>query len=160
MKKNIPKKIVLSVLSSFRFLFDDINSCPDILLENLKKFVGSSFLMYPCDLIELRKILEQKKIKGIEYVPLFSFNFSEKYLKEYSVFLNIDSSSIDCGSLSYGGLKLYKSNEVFIENKIRRVLVNAPSLFEEVNNLLKETKTISECIISNSVPGISSDALR
>lgn len=157
MKRTINKNTVLSVLSSFRFLFDDVGSCPDILLEDLKKSVGSSFLMYPCDLIELRTILEQEKIKGIEYVPLFSFNFSEKYLKEYAIFLNINSSLIKAGNLSYGGLKLYKTNEINIEDRIRRVIVNDVSLFKEVSSLLKEVGITAECIVSNSVPGISYD---
>ena len=145
---------ILSVLSSFRHLFEDTAYHPNILLTDLKTLPFSTKKVYPCEIIDLRSILSEEVIEGDKYIPLFSINFSDKYLKKYPIFLLIDTHT----ESSDKGLDLQKS-PLDIKNILLSVIVNEPVdkiVEERIRKIMEESGIKVECISSNSIPGLSS----
>ena len=129
---------ILSILSSFRHLFEDTAYHPNILLTDLKTLPFSTKKVYPCEIIDLRSILSEEIIEGDKYVPLFSINFSDKYLKKYPIFLLIDTHT----ESSDKGLDLQES-PLDIKNILLSVIVNEPVdkiVEERVRRIMEESE--------------------
>lgn len=158
----INKEKLLSILKSFRFLFNPVIQSENIVVQDILNFKHGRDMIYPCDIIDLRKILEDEIIKETKYIPLFSFSFAEKYLTRYPVFLIINLSSLDSNDYDVedhcGGLQLSNKNELNIKNSLKKIIINEPSennIYNKVIEILKDVDYEIECIVSNSIPGIS-----
>ena len=157
------KDKILSVLQKFRPLFSYVTDCPLKLLRDLAACLPTKYMVFPCDIIDLRIFLLKEKIFCSYPVPLFSQKFADKYLKSYSVFLIIDAKKISIGNYKYGGLQLNFAQELDISNLLYRIIVNEPSAtgnFDIVKQMVEELGVKVECLVSNSIPGISSPSVR
>jgi hypothetical protein len=151
--------IILLSLQRFRPLFHYAVGSPHKLLAELSSILPSRYMIFPCDVIDLRNFLTKERIFSPNPIPLFSLKFAEKYLKEYSVFLMIDAQGIKVDNYKYGGLQLNFSDNLDISKLLYRVIVNEPMAtgsFETVKKIVEELNIGVECLVSNSVPGISS----
>ncbi len=158
-KGKVDKNFILSSLKKIRSLFPYVIDCPDKLLKDLELIIPSRYMVFPCDIIDLRNFLIKEEIVSFNPIPLFSHIFAKKYLKDYSLFLILDSEKIDTDNSRYGGLQLNFCEKLDITKLIIRIIVNEPSAcgsFNTVKNLIKEFGLGVECLVSNSIPGISS----
>jgi tRNA nucleotidyltransferase/poly(A) polymerase len=92
-------------------------------------------------------------------LPLFSLTFAEKYLKEYSVFLVLDAQAVNVENYKYGGIQLNDTESLDISKLLLRIVINEPvaeGSFNTVKQIVEELGVGVECLVSNSVPGISS----
>ena len=150
---------IISLLSSFRHLFNDVSRFPNIVLDNLLKLKVFGKVVYPCDVIELRNILTNEEIEFVSGSVLFSFGFAEKYLKRYPVFIVIKENLLGIEKENYGGLVLCKINNLNIEDKVSDIIINMPinkKTTQAILTILKDTGYEKICSFSNSVPGLSS----
>ncbi len=154
----LSNKEILSLLSNFRYLFKDISNNENNILKKICSFLPSKHMVFPCDIIDLRKFLFNKQIEFYKYVPLFSQRFAEKFLKRYPIFLVIEINKIDTEVFKYGGLCIALSEKIDISNSLVRITINEPTInnaFNVVGKIINDLGEEIECIISNSIPGIS-----
>lgn len=151
-------KKFLSILSSFQHLFEDVSYYPNVVLTDLRSLSSSNKKIYPCNIIDLRKILTEEMIDRDKYVPLFSIKFSDKYLRKYPIFLFIDTKNIGVKKVDYDGATFYKS-PLDIQNVLLSIIVNEPVdniVADRIRKIIEESEVSTECISSNSIPGLSS----
>ena len=159
-ENRLNNKDILSLLCNFRYLFNDISNNENVILKKICSLSPSKHMVFPCDIIDLRKFLFNKQIDFYKYVPLFSQRFAEKFLKRYPVFLIIEINKIDTDVFKYGGLCVALSKKIDINNSLVRVIVNEPTVnnvFNVVKKIINDLGEKIECIISNSIPGISNN---
>jgi tRNA nucleotidyltransferase/poly(A) polymerase len=136
-----------------------VADAPDKLLSEIAAIIPSRYMVFPCDIIDLRIFLSKEKISFFNPLPVFSLRFAEKYLKEYSVFMVLDTHAIKADSYAYGGIQLNLTDSLNISNALLRLIVNEPvadGSFDTVKQIIEELDFDVECLVSNSVPGISS----
>lgn len=151
------KDFILSVLKKVRFLFPFVVDSPHEVLGELAQIIPSRYMIFPCDIIDLRQFIREDKISSSNPILFFSQKFADKYLKEYSVFLVLDSH-VDVVNDLYGGVQVNYCDELPLSHLLVRILINEPSAnnsFDVVKNLMEEFNLGVECLVSNSVPGIS-----
>ena len=160
----LPKNIKSSLMQ-FRHLIKDIIDSPEILGDDILKDSSYYKLIYPCEVIDLRKILENKQITGEEEILLFSVNFAQKYLKKYPVFLLLNINEVDNIFTKYGGLRLYKTSKLDIDSALVNIIVNEPisdevkqDIVNIVSEIIYDKNGINKdfVIFSNKIPGITS----
>ena len=100
------KNLILSSLKKIRSLFSYVVDCPDKLLKDLASIIPSKYMIFPCDIIDLRNFLIKDRIVSSSPILFFSEKFAEKYLKDYSLFLILDSDKTGIENYRYGGLQL------------------------------------------------------
>ncbi len=155
---NVRKDLMLSTLKKLRSLFPYAADCPDRLLKELASIIPSRHMIFPCDIIDLRNFLIKDRISFSNPIPMFSQQFADKYLKDYSLFLVLDSEKTGVETCRYGGLQLNFCEELDITKLIVRIIVNEPAAggsFDTIAEMVKEFGLGVECLVSNSVPGIS-----
>lgn len=155
---NVDQNQILLYLKRVRSLFSYVVDSPDKLLGNLSSIIPSKHMIFPCDIIDLRNFLIKDRIVSSNPILLFSNQFAEKYLKDYSLFLVLDASKIEADNYKYGGLQINFCEELDITKLIVRIIVNEPAAdgsFDHIKNIVQEFRLGVECLISNSVPGIS-----
>lgn len=145
-------------VKKFRYL-SEINE--KILLKDMKNYDIYGDVVYPCDVIELRDILEDKNIFRVDDLLLFSVRFANKYFRRYPIFLVLNEKDIDYSKKEYGAVIDFNVPDLNIRNTIKHIVINEPLSKEVKNNInviIKETvgKEIP-VFVSNSVPGISSN---
>ena len=152
-------KDVMSCLLSFRNVFDEIVSNAPILFRTLFSSAPTKKLIFPCDVVELRGILDENLLSvNHKCLPLFAWTFANRYLKHYPVFLIIDSRNIETECKDYGGIVLYDAQKLSVDGAILRVIANQPSspgVINAVRKILQDCNKGIEFGISNSVPGVS-----
>jgi len=149
---------ILSYLKRVRSLFSYVADSSDKLLRDLASIIPSKHMIFPCDIIDLRNFLIQDRIVSSNPILLFSNQFAEKYLRDYSLFLVLDASKVGVENHKYGGLQINFCEELDITKLIVRIIVNEPAAsgsFDHVKNIVQEFGLGVECLVSNSVPGIS-----
>ena len=152
------KDIILSTLRKFRPLFSYVSDCPDKIFREIAAILPSKQMVFPCDIIDLRNFLGKEKITFTEPIPIFSLRFAEKYLKEYSIFLVLDAQKIKVDSYKYGGIQLNLTDNIDISKLLLKIIVNEPvsiGSFDTVKKIVEELDIGVECLVSNSIPGIS-----
>jgi len=149
---------ILFYLKKVRSLFSYVVERPEKVLGDLSSIVPSRHMIFPCDVIDLRKFLVNDKIVSSNPILLFSNQFAEKYLRDFSLFLVLDASKINADNQKYGGLQINFCEELDITQLIVRIVVNEPAAagsFDHVKNIVEDFGLGVECLVSNSVPGIS-----
>jgi len=152
------KDIILSTLRKFRPLFSYVFDCPDKILREIAAILPSKQMVFPCDIIDLRIFLSKERIFFTNPIPIFSLRFAEKYLKEYSVFLMLDAQKIEVDNYKYGGIQLNLTDSIDISKLLLKIIVNEPvsiGSFDTVKKIVEELDIGVECLVSNSIPGIS-----
>lgn len=152
------KDTILSCLRGVRSLSPYLNDSPDLLFKEIESIVPSRYMVYPCDVVDLRTVFLNEKIVSSNPVILFSTKFADKYLKEYSLFLVIDSERTGVEHYKFGGIQFNFCEEMDITKNITRIIINEPSAngaFDKVQGMVSEFGVGVECLVSNSVPGIS-----
>ncbi|HUS49786.1 MAG TPA: hypothetical protein VMZ91_06455, partial [Candidatus Paceibacterota bacterium] len=84
------KKIYLDILKRLR-LPSSVEEREEEIIKDLSNTDISRHMVFPCDIIDLRRFLVEDRISFLNIIPFFSLRFAEKYLKEYSLFLVMDS---------------------------------------------------------------------
>lgn len=156
MKEN--KQEILQILGRFRYLFSQLCANPDIVLKDVCDMPSYGDIVYPCDVIDLRSILTEMSIEDKEPISFFSQKFAEKYLKRFPIFLVIEEKSLYTTNRDLTALKIYDLNSIDISSSIKRIIINepiSPEAKKAIYNIVKETDGNIECLVSNSVPGIS-----
>ena len=162
-KMQIREKI-LSALQSFRYLALTIFNNSNIVEKDLAALHPTKYMVYPCDVIDLRRILHHNVIEGDKYVSLFSIRFAEKYLSQYPLFVVVNTSGFkDEKCFSSGGIKIFETGGLDVKNAIYRLIINEPvppEVKNNVNKIILDLGIQVEVIISNSVPGLSPDNIK
>jgi hypothetical protein len=146
---------ILSCLKKIRSLFINLENEEDILKE-ISHCDPSRYMVFPCDIIELRKFFMEDKISFQGTIPFFSKKFANKYLKDYSIFLIVDSHTGIMNGF-YGGIQVNYCNELPLSSLLTRIIVNEPyanNSFNTVKDLVNEFNLGVECLVSNDIPGV------
>jgi len=155
----LDKPTITKILHKLRHLFKDTYYNDNIVFDGIAGLSPSESMVFPCDVIDLRKILSNKEIEFDDYIPLFSQKFAEKFLKQYSLFLIIDTRKVDKDSFRHGGLCILRDNKLNVEKSLSRIIINKydrdNTVFDVVSNIVDELGIYVECVVSNSIPGIS-----
>lgn len=152
------KQDIIKILNRNRCLFNYLCSNSDIVLKDLQNMHSYNKMIFPCDVIDLRDILNSLSISNSHPIVLFSKKFAEKYLKRFPIFLEIDVKKMYDGK-NEGGLCLYDVPKLDINDSICSIIINEPILTETKKNI---EDIINNCCpgldywVSNSIPGISS----
>jgi CRISPR-associated endonuclease Cas3-HD len=154
----VDKEKILSILRKVKPLFFQSYQRPEKMLEELASLEPSKQMVFPCDIIDFRYFLINDKISSSNPIPLFSQVFAEKYLKDNSLFLVLDTDKIEPSSYKKGGLYLIFCDELSISDLVTRIIINEPAAnnsFDVVKDLIEEFGLGVECLVSNSIPGLS-----
>jgi hypothetical protein len=149
-------KSILDHLKEDRYLFKDILLSEQQVLDDIESLKINRDVIYPCDVIDIRNILQNMEVAFPEDVTLFSVKFAEKYLREYPIFL---SMKMPCDKDGLNGMMVIPS-PLRIDNILQYIIINEPTeknVFDTVKKIAQETKTQIDVIVSNAVPGISSE---
>jgi len=155
----LDKDTILSVLGRLRGLPKYLSDQPEQVYEDFAFELPVRHKVFPCDIVDLRKVLRDGQIKFSPMIPLFSLKFAEKYLRNYSLFLIVDSSRMGVPLCRCGSLDLLETDKLVLGDNFLRILVNEPAArdsFDVVAQLVKEYGADVECLRTNSVPGLSS----
>lgn len=150
------KNFLLSLLQRYRMTTELLTNTSGV-LEDLLSMEKSRYLIYPCDIIDLRGIFRDQFIQDKNPIALFSLRFCEKYFKNYSIFLVLDSQKVGDKKYNYGGITIYPTDILPVDDTLIRVIVNAPAAsgyFDQVKALVTEYKMQVECLINNTIPGV------
>lgn len=152
-------ELVISSLKKFRRTSELLVEHPDVMLHDLSSYPSTNYVVFPCDVVELRRILDREAISGMgKVVPFFSLRFAEKYLNQYSIFVVVDKRLLPTSMGDHSGIMFYPPE---VPNAIRRVMVNHPvgiGVQNNVREIVKEVAPDVEFVVSNSVPGLSPPA--
>lgn len=152
------KNIVKNVLSKFRSLFNYISIDYASVLKEIMKEDCNRYMVFPCDVIDLRNFFKNDSIEFNGIIPLFNYNFSEKYLKENSIFLIFDAERIPFHSEKYGCTRFFFTNKFKIKDNLIRIVLNYSSsndTIKTIQNIISEFSIGAEFLVSNSIPSIS-----
>lgn len=130
-----------------------------VVFEN-KEFYGKS--VYPCDIVQLRRILETKKVMSPSSVLLFSNASSDRIFKDQKcrLFLSLDPKKIaeknGCEVKTYGGLAIFDTNELDITDAISCIVVEGGGYenIRVVETISKETGIGCPVYTTSFIPGI------
>jgi len=139
------KKLVFGYLGKFRYFSDELYSYPEKVVGDLMNSQSDSQHVYfPCDVIELRWVLENNKFLANQKRYYFSFKFAKKYFVDYPILLSIKK---DFDTESIGGLYVDRRDIPIISDKIDVIYVREKSF----GNLSKVIEEIS-CDLGLYIP--------
>lgn len=146
-------------IMSIRDLSRQINILPRHLFQSIfdyKEYYGK--ICYPCDVIELRSLLKNKKIIKSRDIVLLSQQFAKKIIKSYKclVMLDLDEKYKDRCKY-FGGIMIFDSNEMDISNQIHSIVLPSNSPYETISNIVKETIPSLPVYLSYNIPGVDID---
>lgn len=153
---------VLEGLLSVRDTARALNELPKHLFQAVcenRNFYGKA--VYPCDVIDLRRVLESQTIFSNRGVVLFSLGAAKRLIQDYPclLMLKIDPEKIaqngEC--ILAGGVVVCDTSSLEFENEIVGIILQNRAPFETVEKIVEDT--IPECpIYSNDfVPGLERD---
>lgn len=154
----ITKKDVFYKISKFRGLFNDIINSKDTVISDLNELESYENIVLPCDVIDLRDILEDNVITSNNFVCFFSFSFARKYLYKYPIFIILQKKQLVYEKDYYNAVTVCNTSTVDIEDAILRIVINEPTskkVFDTVRNINKDVNANYEILKSNSIPSLS-----
>lgn len=160
--EDLAKDIICALLSARdteRILQVSPRHLLQVVFEN-KEFYGKS--VYPCDIVQLRRILETKRVTALSSILLFSNAASDRIFKEQKcrLFLSLDPNKIaeknGCEVKTYGGLAIFDSNELDITDAINCIVVEGGGYenVRVVEAISKETNIGCPVYTTSFIPGI------
>lgn len=152
-------RALLSARDTERILQVSPRHLLQVVFEN-KEFYGKA--VYPCDIVQLRRILETKRITAPSSILLFSNAASDRIFKEQKcrLFLSLDPNKIaeknGCEVKAYGGLAIFDSNELDITDAINCIVVEGGGYenVRVVEAISKETGIGCPVYTTSFIPGI------
>jgi len=156
-------KDILSALLSVRDTENIIHSSPRHLLQSV--FESKDFYnkcTYPCDIVQLRGILSDKKIYSLSKIIMFSNSCSEKIIKDHKIrlILNADPKKIasnnNCELSVFGGMAIFNCNILDIKDCINCIVVEGGS-YEQVaivNKIVSDINVGCPVYTTSFIPGI------
>ena len=117
---------------------------------------------YSCDILQLRGILQNKKIVADSKIILFSNKVAERVLKQQKcrIVLNLDPQDIkqETGHTCelFGGMAIVDTHCLDIENLVQSIVVDCKDYnkVKIVEDIVKETNTKCEVYTDSNIPGI------
>jgi len=152
-------RALLSARDTERILQVSPRHLLQVVFEN-KEFYGKA--VYPCDIVQLRRILETKRVTAPSSILLFSNAASDRIFKEQKcrLFLSLDPNKIaeknGCEVKTYGGLAIFDSNELDITDAINCIVVEGGGYenVRVVEAISKETGIGCPVYTTSFIPGI------
>lgn len=158
--KNISKEQIRHIyynIMSNRRLLDIVVNSPVQVFNDLFSIESTKNVIFPCDVLELRSILLKNRILSGPNVSLWSFNFANKYLSKYPIFITIDKNKLMKPLFTVGSFAAYPY-VLDIENAIVRITVNQPTnrnIDLKVKKIMSDLGSKIEFGVSNHLPGLS-----
>jgi len=152
-----------NVLSLFRGLSAELQKYPKRVQRDIEKYqIDSNTVYYPCDIVELRKVLSENKVFNPKKVCFFSLGFAKKYLQSYPVLIGIkmDSEKLDiCDAIAST-----EFNHFDLEDSVKRIYVNnhlSECQIIDINNIVSDERPELNLDIFNLevVPAIAKPVL-
>jgi len=118
--------------------------------------------VYPCDIVQLRRLFENQSIGSLLKVILFSNSCSEKIIKDQKIriFLNISPEKLaennNCEVGVYGGMAIFDTNNLNIKDLINCVVVEGGGYeqVDVVNRIIADTGIGCPVYTTSFIPGI------
>lgn len=118
--------------------------------------------VYPCDLVQLRTMLEKKTISSLNKVIVFSQSLSERVIRDQKIFvkLNLDpcktKTKYNIDSTVVGGCAILHTNNFDITNIVENIIVNTQdyNIVASVEAIVKETECNCPVYTSSYVHGL------
>tara|TARA_Y100000310_G_C20695595_1_gene825457 strand:+ start:823 stop:3498 length:2676 start_codon:yes stop_codon:yes gene_type:complete len=149
-------KRVQDALSNFRELSGYFAESPDNVFRNIFNRENINKLCYPCDVIELRSILNDGYINSEPAVAFLPLEFATKFFTSYSVFLVFNNNIKDCIDLK--NIKVLKDHILVLKDTLLYVIVNQTyghDAIKQVQSIVAESVYDIPVMGHNSIPGIS-----
>ena len=128
-------ELVFGYLGKFRYFADELSSYPEKVINDLMDLQSDSQHVYfPCDVIELRWILENSKLPANQKRYYFSFKFAKKYFVDYPILLSIKK---DFDTENIGGLYIDKREIPIISDKVDIIYLREKA-FGCFSNIIEE----------------------
>lgn len=148
---------VLNLLSRYKGLYEHILMDPESVEKDMISGEKTRYMVFPCDVIDLRYFFKNDYIYFKFPIVFFTYAFSEKYLKNNSIFLIFDAKRIPFENCSYGSVKVFFTDKLRIKDNLIKIILNSP--FEEyvsdtVKKIISEFGIGSEFLISNNIPSL------
>lgn len=156
-------QIILSGLLSVRDTECILQSSPRHLFQILfehHEFHGKSY--YACDTIQLRNILETKKIYGPSRIILFNNPSIQRLVKDQKIHLTVNcdpcklAENCGCEVKTFGGIAIFNTNCLDIQDKLQSIVINSndTNIISIATRIAKDCKTNCEVYAQSFVPGI------
>lgn len=150
---------LLSVPDTELILHSSPRHLLQIVLEH-DEFNGRS--TFSCDILQLRNILQNKKIQTPSKVILFSSKVADRVLKQQKcrLVLNVDPTKIlqefGCSAHLYGGMAIVNTHSINIENLLHCIIVDCKDYqkVKTVEKIVADTDTKCDVYTDSNVPGI------
>jgi len=146
-------------LSSYRHIFENLLMYEDILVKDLFSSSATAKVIFPCDLIELRDFLTEKRVSVMcENVCVFSVDFAGKYLTDSCVHMTLDKRRLNASYKEYGGLYLFDSHILDFDEALASLSISRSAGPKAINDFAKIVNEIVPNIpfhVTNHVPGVS-----
>ena len=118
--------------------------------------------VYPCDIVQLRRLFENQSIGSLLKVILFSNSCSEKIIKDQKIriFLNVSPEQLadnnKCDVSVFGGMAIFDTNNLDIKGLINCVVVEGGGYeqVDVVNRIIAETSIGCPVYTTSFIPGI------
>jgi len=152
-----------NVLSLFRGLSAELQKYPKRVERDIEKYqIESNTVYYPCDIIELRKVLSSNEVFNPKKVCFFSLGFAKKYLQSYPVFIGVrlDNQKLDvCDAIASTEFNHFELGDL-----VKRIYVNnhlSECQIIDINNIVSDERPELSLDIFNleTVPAIAKPVL-
>ena len=152
-----------NVLSLFRGLSAELQKYPKRVERDIEKYqIESNTVYYPCDIIELRKVLSSNEVFNPKKVCFFSLGFAKKYLQSYPVFIGVrlDNQKLDvCDAIASTEFNHFELGDL-----VKRIYVNnhlSECQIIDINNIVSDERPELSLDIFNLevVPAIAKPVL-
>lgn len=152
-------RALLSVRDTEAVMHTAYKSLVNTILE-YDKFYGKC--VFACDLVQLRDILENKRIKSLNKTILFSQSACERIVRDQKILLklNLDpcktKQKCNIDSTVVGGLAIIHTNNLAIDDCIESIVVNTQdyNIVQAVESIVRDTETACEVYTSSYVHGL------
>lgn len=146
----------LNYLGKFRYFSDELSMYTEKIVKDLKDdSYSSEHVYFPCDVIDLRWIIEGETLPANQKKYYFSFKFAKKYFVDYPILLSI-KKDFDCKQI--GGLYIDNRDTPIISEKIDIIYIRDKSFGElsnRVSDIIKDFDLNISINTLNDIPSFS-----
>ena len=153
---------LLKSLLMFRYLDEYFDTDQTAVIKALSTQDFSGKLVFPCDIIELRQILFQRKIFLAPNVVLFSPVFASKFLNRYPILIKLKKSKLEEGYnlCGLGGVYYFDKPSISLEEgSISGISLMEPMDQESkliIGSIIDDCDIDFDINLENALPGVSS----
>ncbi len=150
-------ELIVSSMVYFRGIEDVLCEYPDNILRGLFEIeTKTRQLVFPCDIIDLRNILQYGYIRSDRAISLYNFGFAKKYFGDYSILLVLDVSKLKSADLELDGIRIYRVGKMEIGQALRSVIVQKFDNGQPaaVRKIMQDLKCSAELNLESFIPGL------